>query len=133
MPVTVKVPAFNIDPHLAKKFEERIGEIMFAERRGERAKTDDPTYRPPKLPSERSGIQKGRPDNPTDLTLLRILRTRECTITELSKLMGIQRNTIRMALDRLLSRKMVGKRKVDKVHVWWAVGQETQDGCAPHA
>jgi len=135
------VPAYNIDPKLASRFEDRVARIMH-QRRQEEINRFREVKLPPKkgrdpvlvgearLPDRKlTGSAKGRENSATDELILKLLREREMSIPDLSGLMGMSRQAIRHAVERLVGRKQLRRRHTPTITVFSVVGVEQQPDC----
>jgi len=128
------VPAYNIKPALAAKFEEKIAKIMHRKRDEEinRFRADklppkkgrDPELvGAPKLPEQKlTGSAVGRANNATDELVLKLLANKELSILQIAEHIGMSRQAVRHAVERLVGRKEVRKKNAGFVTVFWAVG-----------
>ena len=102
------VPAYNVKPDQAARFEVQIATIMHRERERELSlfkKTDQvpdavkvPRHtRPPK----RTDIATPKPLNPTDSVILRILGDKELTATEIADWLAVSSSVVRQSLSKL--------------------------------
>lgn len=138
MTVSIIVPAYNINPALAKKFEEDIARVMHAKREEEINQFRDVKlppkagrYIPPlgeaRIPDDnrKTDLTKGRENNDTDHLILKLLRQREMTVAQVAHLIGLSRQVTRHLVTRLVARKELVRIKTYRNDVFRTVGEET--------
>ena len=114
------IPAYNIKPALAAKFEDKIAKIMHRKRHEEINRFRNEA-KPPRLPepeAKRTGSAKGRMNNPTDELVLKLLRSEELQMNEVSDRLGLSRQLTRAILERLYSRKLLVRRREGLFYRW---------------
>jgi len=124
-------PAYNVKPEQATKYEAEIAAIMHRHRNIERngiadLPDDAPMRRAPRKRAESVDSTKvvNRPLTPTDTTLIRLLKNKELTATEIMNLTYLNRDTLRAALVRLASRGLLVKRVRGNHISWTSVGEQ---------
>ena len=126
------VPAYNVKPDQAARFEVQIATIMHRERERELSlfkKTDQvpdavkvPRHtRPPK----RTDIATPKPLNPTDSVILRILGDKELTATEIADWLAVSSSVVRQSLSKLYTRDLVSRRRAGLLTVWRSCAGQT--------
>lgn len=132
MPVEIILPAYNINPVLARKHEAKIATFMHRQRNVELNRTadlpdDSPMRKAPRLRSESKPTQSNRdkPLVPTDKVLLALLKGQKLTSTEIMRATGLNRDTLRAALLRLSSRGLLIKEVRGNHITWHTVGEQT--------
>ena len=132
MPVEIILPAYNINPVLARKHEAKIADIMHWQRNIELNRTADlpddaPMRSTPRKRREAADPAKAlnKPLTPTDEVLLKLLKGNKLTATEIMRAMLIGRDTLRTVLLRLASRGMVVKEVRGNHITWHTVGDQS--------
>ena len=134
------VPAYNVKPEQAARFEAQIAKIMHMKRDEEvnrfcedklppKVGRDAPIVGGAKLPEGKQkivGSAKGRPNNVTDELVLKILRGRELSASEVADMLRMTTQAMRHVMDRLIARGEVRRRTNGYVNLFTAVG--VQDG-----
>lgn len=119
------VPAYNVKPEQATRFEAQIADIMHRYRRTEMGRDKpEPEFRRYEPVNSKPSAAAGRKDTPTDLVILKLIKEQALTATELAKKLTMSRPAVVAALDRLLTRKRVVKRHKPNGTLWRAVGEQ---------
>lgn len=130
------VPAYNVKPEQAARFEAQIAAIMHMKRDEEinrfcedklppKVGRDAPIVGGAKLPDGEKklvGSAKGRPNNSTDELVLKILRDRELSASEVADMLRMTTQAMRHVMDRLIGRGEVVRRTNGYVNLFTAVG-----------
>ena len=130
------VPAYNVKPEQAARFEAQIAAIMHMKRDEEinrfrddklppKVGRDAPIVGGAKLPDGEKkvvGSAKGRPNNATDELVLKILRGRELSASEVADMLRMTTQAMRHVMDRLIGRGEVVRRMNGYVNLFTAVG-----------
>lgn len=124
MTVSIIVPAFNIKPALAKKFEKEIAKVMHRKREEEVLQSKSSVPFP--VNTERTGCAKGRPNNATDEQLLKLLRTEELPQHMIAKTLGMSRQLVRHSLSRLYARGALSKWHDGRNYLWKTKEEENE-------
>ena len=126
------VPAYNVKPEQAARFEAQIADIMHRKRNVERNRTadlpdDSPMRKVERLRPESKPSQSNRdkPLVPTDMILLALLKGQKLTSTEIMRATGLNRDTLRAALLRLSSRGLLIKEVRGNHITWHTAGEQT--------
>ena len=124
------VPAYNVKPEQAARFEAQIADLMHRNRNVERNRTadlpdDSPMRRAPKKRKESVDSTKAvnKPLTPTDTMLINLLKGKDLTATEIMNLTYLNRDTLRAALIRLAARGLLIKRVRGNHISWTSVGE----------
>ena len=134
------IPAYNVKPDQATRFEAQIASVMHIKRAEEinRFKEDGlppmegrprPLVGGGRLPdnnTRKTAITKGRENNPTDEIILKTLRGRELGGHEVARVINLSTDTVRTALSRLLTRGQVSRRSNGYQILWTATGDKTE-------
>jgi len=125
------VPAYNVQPEQAARFEAQIADIMHRMRNAERNVTadlpdDSPMRRAERIRPESKPTQsnRDRPLTPTDTLLISLLKGKDLTATEIMNLTYLNRDTLRAALIRLAARGLLIKRVRGNHISWTSVGEQ---------
>ena len=125
------VPAYNVKPEQAARFEAQIADLMHRNRNVERNRTadlpdDSPMRRAPKKRKESVDSTKAvnKPLTPTDTMLINLLKGKDLTATEIMNLTYLNRDTLRAALIRLAARGLLIKRVRGNHISWTSVGEQ---------
>ena len=130
------VPAYNVKPEQAARFEAQIAAIMHMKRDEEinrfrddklppKVGRDDPMVGSAKLPDGEKkvvGSAKGRPNNATDELVLKILHDRMLAASEIADMLRMTTQAMRHVLERLIGRGEVRKSNNGYVNLFTAVG-----------
>lgn len=137
----IVVPAYNVKADQATRYEAQIAAIMHMHRDKEinrfredklppKQGRDAPIVGGPKLPeaeADRTGSAKGRENNATDEIVLKVLKGRQMSISEIANMTGMSRQLVRHIIERLIARKEIVKKNTAFVTLFLAVG-EISDG-----
>lgn len=125
------VPAYNVKPEQAARFEAQIADIMHRMRNVEKNGTADlpddaPMRRAPRKRKEVVDTTRAinKPLTPTDEMLIKLLKGRDLTATEIMNLTYLNRDTLRAALIRLAARGLLIKRVRGNHISWTSVGEQ---------
>lgn len=121
------VPAYNVKPEQATRYEAQIAAIMHMERERELGllKKKDPASEAGRVPRhtkpvKHTDIAIPKPLNPTDNMVLRVLAGRELTATEIADWISVSTDTARQALSKLYTRKLVSRSMRGSLVIWRA-------------
>lgn len=134
------VPAYNVQPEQAARFEAQIAAIMHMKRDEEINRFRDDKL-PPKegrslpligkarLPdndTRKTAITQGRQNNSTDEIILKVLRRQSMPMSVVADTLNLSKDTVRHALSRMVARNMVTKELRGYVVWWHAVGNQEE-------
>jgi len=157
--VQIIVPAYNVKADQATRYEAQIASIMHMKRNEEinRFKDDKlPHATPqattranaPKLPEaevKKTGSAKGRENSKLDELIIKMLKNRELSASEIANIVGVKNDNMRHILARLLARGELIKRNTGYITLFKATGKseevqtnkgetdDRRDGLPPHA
>lgn len=131
------IPAYNIDPKVAAKYEGQIAKVMHKKREEEINRFRDSKLPPKagrtaplagegKLPdndTRKTAITKGRANTPTDELILKLLSFEELAISQVADRLGISRQLARHAIERLRGRGSLARRYSGSLTVWRTAGE----------
>jgi hypothetical protein len=131
------VPAYNVKPEQAARFEAQIAAIMHMKRDEEinrfcedklppKAGRDVPIAGGARLPdndNRKTPITRGRQNNPTDELVLKILRDRELSASEVADMLRMTTQAMRNVMDRLVSRGEIRRRTSGYGNLFTSVGR----------
>lgn len=131
------IPAYNLDPRMATKFEAQIAKVMHRRRDEEIAKLrlkdkSSEASRPPmhNKTKKPSLFTQPRPNNEMDEEVLRLLKHQWLSVAMIASKIGRTPQAVRHMIDRLYARKQLRRMEGATVTLYCAVGEESQDGCA---
>lgn len=134
--MNIVLPAYNIDPKLATRFEDQVARVMHRNRWDEinRLREKDKTAesaRPPmhNKPAKPSQFTQPRPNNEMDYEVLHLLRHQWLSVAMIAQKIGRTPQAARHMVARLYALKLLHRRD-GMVTMYCAVGEDSQNGCA---